>query len=707
MAIDERNQQHRIRKLLQDEEVQARVQENIRRGREDAKITIGRASELFDIRPSKLRELDELLKPERSKEAASGQRQYSLTELNKLAIISELLNNQKVPLSDIPSDIDEVWYSVSSFTEERHAAREASNETYKSMSIDHRVEDANKEEFWRYFTSQALRLALNLICEDIPDPVAGIILPLKRQKNATRELLSLELSSLGECLIGWRDQNRSYHTFYDPSPFFEFPSDFRVRGLEAAEEQEPKDRTFIVLQRKSKLLSLPLPLVETVRRLLAPIYEDAYEWQSYFDKGMRDVVYPTTSFGSTNISDSVLTSLAEMAVRLGGKSADGKNRWKFCTILLPNNDLLSLQSRTLVVQAQSKDSPHIVGKTIVSPNTPILSLSLRAFQASRVLYRPTVSSQDKTIAYRQQEGSIESAIAIPIEGRDGLPLAILYLVSKEAEAFNEEHQRVLRLISRMIGELLETSRVRQQSEARLRNIITKPNVVNEVLGAFLSENAFANDVEDILRDIKEKDDADTKGVTSFISIDVDNLSNLTDKYGDQVLVNLSKALGNRIEEQVGLLFGKPADGKMYHVYADRFYLLLKNVSLDQARESAEKLRQVLQVDYFISIMPESIDQPRNKVELKNITVRLGVSSYKHSKFHKLLNEPQQPSETCVADVKAGNVFYYLDVALNMAKQEGGDCIVSYYPPEPDKYDPNKPETDKYKHSRFELWPPKK
>ena len=79
MAIDKMNQRQRIINLLQKKEVQAHVQEKIRRGREDAKVTIGRAAELFDIRPTKLRELDELLKPGRSKEAASGQRQYSLT----------------------------------------------------------------------------------------------------------------------------------------------------------------------------------------------------------------------------------------------------------------------------------------------------------------------------------------------------------------------------------------------------------------------------------------------------------------------------------------------------------------------------------------------------------------------------------------------------------------------------------------------------
>ena len=693
MAIDKMNQRQRIRKLLQDEEVQARVQKNIRRGQEDVKVTIGRASELFNIRPTKLRELDELLFPERSKEVTSGQRQYSLTELNKIAIISELLN-EKVSLSDIPLDIDNIWYSMSPFPEDSHVVRETDN-SYIHMSIDHRVEDANKEEFWRYFAFQAMRMALNLICEDISEPVAGIILPLRRKKKATIIQEPDEVAQLGECLIGWRDQNRSYHTFYDPSPFFDFPSDFRIRGLVSVEEQEPEDSTFIVLQRKTKSLYLSLPIVETVRRLLAPIYEDVHVWQSYFDRGMRDFVYPTTSFGDTNVSDSILTSLAKMAVRLGGKTTSGQNRWKFCAVLLPSNDLLSLQSRTLFVQAQSDGSPHKIGDTFVSPGTPILSLSLRAFQSGHVLYRPLVSAEDRSIEYRKLESPVQSAVAIPIEGRGGLPIAVLYLAAENAGAFDREYQRVLRLMCRIIGELLETSRVRQQSEERLRDVVTRPEVINKTLGTFLSENVFVEDVEDILRDVLENFDPETKDTTSFISVDIDNLSSVTDKYGDQVIANLSKALGTRIEEQIGLLFDKPTDCKLYHIYANRFYLLLKGVSLEQARENAEKLRQVLKVKYKISILPASMNQLRSEVEIENITVRLGVSSYKHTKFYKLLNE--RLVETRIADVITGSVLYYLDIALNMAKQEGGDHIVSYYPPDPPEYE----------HSRFALWSPSK
>jgi len=701
MAVDEINQRQRIKKILQEEDVQFRVQENIRRGQEDVKVTIGRASELFHLKASKLRELDDLLLPGRSKDTGSGQRQYSLAELNKLAIISELLNNEKISSSDIPPDIDEIWASVSLSSEDVHEANASNNnKTHVEPSIDQRVENANREAFWRYFTSQALELALNLVCEDIPDTVAGIVLPLRRRTNASPTLDSQDVNQLGECLIGWRDQNYSFVTFYTSTPSFDVFTDFRIRGLLAVGEEEPQDRTFVVLQRKAKNLDLKLSVVEAIRRLLKPIYEDIPVWKPYFDRGMKDVVYPTTSFSSYSLSNSILTDFAEMAVRLGGKTRDGEDRWKFCAVLVPDNLSLSLQQRSLIVQAQSSKSPHTVGKTKVSPDAPaqpILSLSLRAFQGMRVLYRSQVSSKDETIAYRDIEGPIQSAIAIPIKGRGDLPVGLLYLVSDQTNAFDIEYQRVLRLIALMLGELLDSPRALQQSEERLSDVIAQPQVVNKTLGAFLSENDFVKDVGSILSNVQKDDSASIDGVTSFISIDVDNLSNLTNKYGNQVLVNLSKALGNRIEEQVGLLFDRQKGCKVYHVYADRFYLMLNGVSLETARENAENLRKALGGTYPISILPGVSPtpnaQPGRTVSLEGITVRLSVSFYTHKKFFDLLN--RRPAETCIADVITGSVLYFLDVGLNIGKQNGGNCIVSFYPRQPPKYE----------HGRFERWEP--
>ena len=690
--MDSRNK-WTIKEYLQDKAIQKRIQQDITRGRDEATVTISRAAELFDLNESRLRDWEEagLLTPIRPT-GPNGRRLYTLNELSKLAVIRELIRAGFAP-RDIPPNIYEIWHTIYSDSENQHLLKAASKETYKRISIDHRVEDANKEEFWRYFASQALRMSLNLICEDIPDPVAGIILPIKRKKLATILQEPKDLEQFGECLIGWRDQNHAHHAFYDPAPFFDYDSDFRIRPLRAKEQQGLEDNTFIVLQRKTKPLFLHASIVNLIRRLLTPIYEDVDVWQPYFDTGMRDVAYPTFSFGSTSSSDSILTSLADMVVRLGGKTA-GENRWKFCCILLPRSEDIPLQQRTLVVQAQSKASPHTVNKTFVSPETPFMSLSLRAFQSGHMMYRPQVSSEDVTIVYRDLEEPMHSAISVPIAGEDGLPVAVLYVVSQELGAFNEEDQHVLSLVGRMIGELLTTFRIRQQSEGRLRDTITQPRIVDRTFSDFDSENRFIKDVESLLHAILEKREEQFAGeATSFISIDIDNQTNVTYKYGDHASRNLSKALGDRIREQVGLLFAKQSDCKIYYSYADRFYLMLNGKSLEETREIAETLRQALKGSYAISVIPRSIDQPGSKVDLKDITVRLAVSSYKHTKLLELLH--RYPAETRIADVRAGNILYYLDVALNMGKQEGGDAIFSYYPPKPPKYP----------HSGQFLWSP--
>ena len=265
-----------IRKHLEDESAQQRVQSDILRAREDVTVTIGRAAQLFNFSESQLRDWEGrgFLKPRRSKDDR-GQRLYALSELDKLALIKELLNGGYA-LSNIPFDVDEVWRSISSTIEEQalklNGHTEQDVETYHS--IDYLVEEANKGEHWRYFISQMLRIVLSLICEDIPGTVAGMIIPIKSPEIVAHDLEPERLAEIGECVICWRDQNNAFHTSYNAYPHFAFPSDFRVRGLRATDEQEAKDLTFIVLQRKAMHLSLSQAVVDTVRQLLIPIRED-------------------------------------------------------------------------------------------------------------------------------------------------------------------------------------------------------------------------------------------------------------------------------------------------------------------------------------------------------------------------------------------------------------------------------------------------
>jgi len=686
------NVQHEdIRKYLEKADAQKRVQEDMKRAREEATVTIGRASELFGFSESQLRdwEMRKLLQPRRSKEN-KGQRLYDITELDKLALLKELMKQGDYSLGNIPPDIDKIWHSIS-LSSNNHIQTEQATTPHRS--IDTRIEEANEKDFWQYYIAQTLRIALNLICEDVPATIAGIILPLERKENAIRNWEPQEIASLGPCLIGWRDQDRSFYTFYEEIPSFDVASDFRVRGLFAdGKEEEPADRTFVVLQRKVRNLMLPVEVVDAVRRLLKPIYNDIPRWLSLFKDGSRDMVYLTSVLRGINDVDSLLTFLAKRVIHLGGKNADGSDRWKFCCILLPENPDALLQMRTLVVQAQSKRSPYIIGKTFVSPNANSLSLSQRASQSIHMLFRSPISKEDTAVTFQDEESPIKSAIAMPIGGERDAPLGVLYIVSEQENAFGKEYQRVLRFMGRIVSELLLLVQIRAQSEERLRDIITEPRQVNRTLVGYNSENKLISDIEDMLRKINATNNPHVEGQTAFISLDIDDLTDMLSGYDSSIAINLSKVLGDRVREQLKL-FSDENSYQIYHAYSDRFYVKLDNMSLQAARETAAKLQKDLRGNYRVPLLPAFVDKSKRKdVLIENIKLRFGVLWYEHEKLFTILS--RYSKETQIADVRS-TILGFLDSSLNQGKQKGGDCIISFYPKEPPKFEPG----------RLDLWSP--
>ncbi len=108
---------------------------------------------------------------------------------------------------------------------------------------------------------------------------------------------------------------------------------------------------------------------------------------------------------------------------------------------------------------------------------------------------------------------------------------------------------------------------------------------------FLSENDFINDVEELLSSIhtQELTEQQEEEVVSFIAIDIDNQSSLATRLGDHVARNLSREVGKRILGQLRIYF-EPELRKLYHLSADRYYLLLKGMTIEEARNRAETLR---------------------------------------------------------------------------------------------------------------------
>jgi DNA-binding transcriptional MerR regulator/GGDEF domain-containing protein len=685
--MNDRNIQN-IKSYLQTEEVQKRISENMLRRRSEVTVTIGRAAELFGFTENQLRDWEDrgLLTPQRS----TKQRQYTLADLDKLTIIRELIDAKYAP-GDIPANVDGIWNEFYTSIEHVQLLKSEVNRS-NHLHIDQRIERTDEEVFWRYFVSQTLRLSIMLICEDIPETIAGLVLPLQMKKAFIVHDPN-DLHKIGNSLIGWLGRNRSFYTFLDNSPSFEFPSDFRVHPLVMSERDIPQENTLIVVQRKSRALSLSGSLVKTIRRLLEPIYQNVEKWLPCFDYGMRDWLYQVTDFTSSpNLTDDVLSGLTNMIVRLGGKTDNNQDRWRFSCILLPKDSSLPLQQQSLVVRAQSDNAPYNVGVVSVSPGKKVdsfginvfqNSLSLKAHQSGHIIYRPGILAGDSLIAYREKEGAIRSAIAVPIGGEDELSAGVIYVVSDETNAFSDDDQRILRVISRMVGELLLTYRARQLGMDRLADMITNPEAVDTSFKEFLSENEFLSDVETLLTDIQKRSEKGQlqEDMVAFVAIDIDNQSSLASKYGNHITRNLSKEVGLRILGQREAFFTNLQYRRLYHVYADRFYFILKGTSLEGARTRAEHLRQVLQGDYRISSQPfpTSVGRPNlpeNMLELSEVTVRLAVTWYPYGKLEEILK--RYDSSTAVGSVMA-LINRSLDEVLDQGQREGGNVVISWDP----------------------------
>src|SRR5215469_16370132 len=108
----------RVRKYLENKEVQERIQKRMLDARAKATVTIRSAASLFGFSESQLREWEKrgLLNsetPARSQDSktATGHRQYTPEELDKLALIRYLMDDG-YGTGEIPLNLDEIWKQI-------------------------------------------------------------------------------------------------------------------------------------------------------------------------------------------------------------------------------------------------------------------------------------------------------------------------------------------------------------------------------------------------------------------------------------------------------------------------------------------------------------------------------------------------------------------------------------------------------------------
>lgn len=717
---EQRKRSVSIEEFLERRDVRERVQKHIKEARTAATVTIGRASKLFGFSENQLRDWEKRgwLNPQRpdndssSEQDSKKHRQYAPGELDRLAAIRVLMDSNYSP-AEISQGIDQIRRVVDllshplpvlSESEEQlpHIASIIKEKEAPHMPIDHYIDRADEELFWRFYAASALRLSLMLLREDNPDTIISIMLPIESHPTILES--AANIAELGPCLIGWLERNLSFYQLYD-IPSFEQYTDFRIYPLQVmkngqAQEDVPQDGTQIVVQRRRALpLNISTSVLATIQRLLAPLYHRKEEWLPLFARGQRSFAFPAVDFSTEFSYDSILPRLADLMVSLGRNKG-----WRFACILTPHDPQLPVSQHKLVLRAKSENAPEAykVGTTLVSPLDEVISVSLRAYQGGRICYRHLVITEDKSVANYELEKPIGSAIAIPIGGEDATPLGVIYLVSGLPDAFDDNDQRVLRIAARMVQELLLTYQTRLLVASQLTPLIDAPALADPAFEPFPSETDFITDLEKHLRTILERKDLEeplraileikeqkeqrkarlkyfsTNDVLSFICIDINDQTSLAQKYGERMTRNLSREVGRRIEEKLPNSFPNRLDCKLYQAYDDRFYILLPGIPLEEARVKAWGFKDALDGAYQVNALRFSTDQrtPMEMLVQENITVRIGVACYPSIKLYELMLRPparSHPTESVTITIRMD-----LDHILNLIQEKKG-VICSWDP----------------------------
>lgn len=669
---------------LQDSSVWPDLHERLKDVSTQVNTSIGQAAKIVGISETQLRyweeKSDSLLSPRRSLTEGAGkkrqgQRLYSVNDLKRLIVIKELLA-QSFSLANIA-----LLMQVAGDLIEHDLNLESPQAQQPAQGIMERISQAEPALFWRFFVPRVMYIAACLLFEGQPGGDTGLFLPV-RVSPAPLESVEIaapkDLARLGKTLVGWRQRDYSFYTFvYNQGVVPDSPERYQLHALDELAPGGLVANAYLVLeQRLASLIKKTRPVaVRTALRLLHALQDSAVDWYPFLEKNTDYMVYHAPSFINPTLGDPSLTGLAEAVVSLGGKRAgSAEPLWRFCCFLVPRDPTVPLHQRSLIVKAQSEQSPHISGETVLLAG-PQASLCQRAYQSGHIIYRPHITAEDTAIAARDDEGPIKSAIAVPIAGADGQSAAVLYAVSDEPNAFGEEDHVLLRIIERMAGELLLTDNARSLFTENLKEIIERPGVIDGFFKEFASENDFMTTLETLLSRVAHASTPFLDDL-SFIAIDLDKHTLIGDTFGEWASRDLIRAVGQRIHGQMRVLTKKPEAIYVYRIFGDRFYLMLQDVSREKAIDLAEELRRSLKLPYQINASRSSHEQasPTNTMlTLRHITARLGVTSYQFPTLKGMLERDPE-----VANVRA-KMARALDEALDLGKGVGGDRVIAWDP----------------------------
>ena len=678
-----------MQKHLEEPAVQQSIQQQLEFIQTGLATTIGKAAELAGVPEAKLRYWESigLLAPARSNQPSqaadrSRQRYYSMEQLAQALVIKAL--EKDYSLAEIREFIKrEALFVERLIAEPAPGEREAQEE---QQSVLQTIRAAEGALLWEFFLPRALYLSLSLLFEQAFIGNGGIYLPVRGSgapPESLRVTRAVDLPKLGEGLLGWREPNHAFLSApfktpppelsekYDIIPLTDLlPADAEALPIGAHLALEPRFASLLRQSDLSKKGSLEARLA--AGRLLKFVQDEHPRWREALRAPRSAQLFDSPTLTHPSLGEPLLNEIAELIVGLGGRATTPQQPlWRFCSILLPDDPLLPLMARSLVVRGQSSASPYTVGETMLTPPITGLrpGLSILAYQSGLAIYRPYVTSEDPALVLREREAPLGSAIALPIEGEYGKALGVIYIVSAQQDAFSLDSQQLLRVLGRITGELVTSARNRALSTANLPDLLEDPEVVDQILKGFHAINTFRSDLRVLFQAAAQEKDRPFQYL-SFVSIDIDGLGRLALQHGDQAATkNLVEEVGQRIRAQALHIFVEAKDIRLYRTYVDRFYLLLHDLSPDQAASAAERLKDALREPYSVytrRVTPGQKLDSQNQIPLQ-ITTRLGVTGYSYDDLKGLATAGER--ETAIDRLERR-----LSDALVQGKGKGGVVV---------------------------------
>ena len=712
----------KIHAVFRDPETRRSLNQTLATAREKLTTSIGDVADLAGITPAQARyaEAINILNPNRRNQAnVRAHRRYSLNELNRLIITGELLKHN-FSMSDIKE-----------FLTHEDAAIQDLIEESKQLDLPTRLRLAEEAYLQRMLTPRLLYLAQCLLLGDIFSGAYALFLPMVTRPSALPTIQSVnDLSGLGPSLVGWHSRSRPYCVLYMNEPTTDNPSRYEIRSIDTlcgitpttANEGELTGAYLIIEKEFAQILDhqptrpsrieketgeTPANPTLVARRILQFFQQDNVSEQHFFGQdyaGASDgMIYSSPEFMSHLTGDTLLTKVAELIVRLGTVNArTARQFWTFCSILLPEETTMELPvaQQSLVVVAQSKNSPHRVGITRLAPGAQE-GIALRAANSGHAIIRRNIQENDTTIAYNDVESSpdtIGNALAMPILDSDARPLAVIYVRANlqstshvtrppavsaplrdtsmiktandklatdsghpaPATVFDVNDQLLLRMLSHMVGDFVASYRARYLTRESLRLMIEWPRMIDPFFRDFRSVNAFRDDMVEALDKAKAvltsqncEQPAEEGGEASapdevsggtnvsltLIAVDINQHSKYVNEYGSNSARYLVREVGRRIIQQLRMPNREltVAEPRLYHIDGDRFYVLLVGATPSQSRAYAESISTVLNKRYQLQIRRTSGNQEITVGKLTlDVDVRLAVTFYGRDDLEHLL-----------------------------------------------------------------------